>query len=69
MLQLGEAFTKKVPCPSDGGRAFQAKKGGEDSLSPVDHHIYRKGVGILLYLAPEGPDVMLVRSKTGKPDE
>ena len=30
VLELGEAFPKKVPCPSDGGRAFKSRKGGED---------------------------------------
>eukprot|EP00439_Symbiodinium_sp_Y106_P028956 s8096_g3.t1 len=39
---------------------FKAKKGGMDPLSAEDHHTYRKGVGILLYLAPERPDVMYV---------
>ena len=63
VLELGEAFPKKVPCLSDGGRAFKSRKGGEDSLSSEDHHIFRKGVGILLYLALERPDITFVLKK------
>ena len=32
-------------------------------LSAEDQHIFRKGVGILLYLAPERPDIMYVLKK------
>ena len=34
-----------------------------DPLSAEDHHTYRKGVGILLYLAPGRPDIMYVLKK------
>ena len=59
-LELEQAYPKKLPCPADNGRAMQAKKGGMDPLSEEDHHTYRKGVGVLLYLAPERPDLMYV---------
>ena len=42
--------------------------------SAEDHHIFRKGVGILLYLAPERPDIMYVlktkevEHETGEPN-
>ena len=62
-LELEQAYPKKLPCPADNGRAMQAKKGGMDPLSEEDHHTYRKGVGILLYLAPERPDLMYVLKK------
>ena len=70
VLGLEKAYTKKIPCPADNGRAFQAQKGGQDPLTPELHHVYRKGVGILLYLAPERPDVMYVLAKylKGTPD-
>ena len=63
VLKLEGAYPKRLPCPSDNGRSFQAKKGGMDPLSADDHHTYRKGVGILLYLAPERPDIMYVLKK------
>ena len=63
VLKLEGAYPKRLPCPSDNGRSFQARKGGMDPLSPEDHHTYRKGVGILLYLAPERPDIMYVLKK------
>ena len=63
VLQLEGAYPKKLPCPANNGRAFQAKKNGMDPLSAEDHHIFRKGVGILLYLAPERPDIMYVLKK------
>ena len=62
-LGLEKAYTKKIPCPADNGRAFQAQKNGLEPLTPELHHVYRKGVGILLYLAPERPDVMHVLKK------
>ena len=62
-LELDQSYPKKLPCPADNGRAMQAKKGGMDPLSEEDHHTYRKGVGILLYLAPERPDLMYVLKK------
>ena len=63
VLKLEGAYPQKLPCPSDNGRSFQAKKGGTDPLSAEDHHTFRKGVGILLYLAPERPDIMYVLKK------
>ena len=63
VLKLEGAYPKRLPCPLDNGRSFQAKKGGMDPLSAEDHHTYRKGVGILLYLAPERPDIMYVLKK------
>ena len=63
VLKLEGAYPKRLPCPSDNGRSFQAKRGGMDPLSAEDHHTYRKGVGILLYLAPERPDIMYVLKK------
>ena len=63
VLKLEGAYPKRLPCPSDNGRSFQAKKGGVDPLSPEDHHTFRKGVGILLYLAPERPDIVYVLKK------
>ena len=62
-LGLEKAYTTKIPCPADNGRAFQAQKNGLEPLTPELHHVYRKGVGILLYLAPERPDVMYVLKK------
>eukprot|EP00439_Symbiodinium_sp_Y106_P057932 s3519_g8.t1 len=44
-------------------RFFQAKKGGMDPLSAEDRHTFRKGVEVLLYLAPERPDIMYVLMK------
>ena len=63
VLGLEKAYPKKIPCPADNGRAFQAQKNGMEPLTPELHHVYRKGVGILLYLAPERPDVMYVLKK------
>ena len=63
VLQLDKAFAKKLPIPADGGRAINSKKGAETPLTPEDHHLYRKGVGILLYLAPERPDLMFALKK------
>ena len=63
VLQLEKAYTTKIPCPADNGRAFQAQKNGMTPLSAEDHHIFRKGVGILLYLPPERPDIMYVLKK------
>ena len=63
VLKLEGAYPKRLPCPSDNGRSFQAKKEGMNPLSAEDHHTYRKGVGILLYLAPERPDIMYVLKK------
>eukprot|EP00439_Symbiodinium_sp_Y106_P061355 s5691_g9.t1 len=63
VLKLEGAYPKILPCPSDNGSSFQAKKGGMDPLSAEDHRTYRKGVGILLYLAPERPDIMYVLKK------
>ena len=34
-----------------------------DPLSVEDHYTFRKGVGILLYLSPERPDIMYVLKK------
>ena len=61
VLGLDKAYTKKIPCPADNGRASQAQKNGLEPLTPELqlHHVYRKGVGILLYLAPERPDVIM----------
>ena len=63
VLQLEGSFAKKLPIPADGGRAVQNKKGADTPLTPEDHHLYRKGVGILLYLAPERPDLMFALKK------
>ena len=63
VLELDKAFPKKLPIPADGGRAIHSKKGADTPLTPEDHHLYRKGVGILLYLAPEGPDLMFALKK------
>ena len=63
VLELDRAFPKKLPVPADGGRAIHMKKGAQDPLTPEDHHLYRKGVGILLYLAPERPDLMFALKK------
>ena len=52
VLQLENSFPKKLPIPADGGRAINSKKGADTPLTPEDHHLYRKGVGILLYSAP-----------------
>ena len=63
VLQLENSFPKKLPIPADGGRAISSKKGADTPLTPEDHHLYRKGVGILLYLAPERPDLMFALKK------
>ena len=63
VLELEKAFAKKLPIPADGGRAIHNKKGADTPLTPEDHHLYRKGVGILLYLAPERPDLMFALKK------
>ena len=63
VLELDKAFPKKLPVPADGGRAIHMKKGAQNPLTPEDHHLYRKGVGILLYLAPERPDLMFALKK------
>ena len=63
VLKLEGAYPKRLPCPSDNGRSFQAKKGGMDPLSAEDHRTFRKGVGVLLHLAPERPDIMYVLKK------
>ena len=63
MLQLEGAYPKRLSCRSDNGRFFQAKKGGMDPLSAEDRHTFRKGVEVLLYLAPERPDIMYVLMK------
>ena len=63
VLQLENSFPKKLPIPADGGRAINSKKGADTPLTPEDHHLYRKGVGILLYLAPERPDLMFALKK------
>ena len=63
VLELENSFPKKLPIPADGGRAINLKKGADTSLTPEDHHLYRKGVGILLYLAPERPDLMFALKK------
>ena len=63
LWQLHKAFAKKLPIPADGGRAIHNKKGADTPLTPEDHHLYRKGVGILLYLAPERPDLMFALKK------
>ena len=63
VLELDRAFPKKLPVPADGGRAIHMKKGAQNPLTPEDHHLYRKGVGILLYLAPERPDLMFALKK------
>ena len=65
--KLDKAYPKKLPCPADGGRAMRNAKDGERPLSVEDHHLFRKGVGILLYLAPERPDVMFVLKKLSAP--
>ena len=62
VLKLEGAYPKKLPS-SDNGRSFHAKKGGMDPLSAEDHRTFRKGVGILLYLAPERPDIIYVLKK------
>ena len=73
VLQLENSFPKKLPIPADGGRAINSKKGADTPLTPEDHHLYRKGVGILLYLAPERPDLMFalkkLRMKPASPTE
>ena len=63
VLQLENSFPKKLPIPPNGGRAINSKKGADTPLTPEDHHLYRKGVGILLYLAPERPDLMFALKK------
>ena len=63
VLELEKAFAKKLPIPADGGRAIHNKKGADTPLTPEDHRLYRKGVGILLYLAPERPDLMFALKK------
>ena len=63
VLQLENSFPKKLPIPADGGRAINSKKGADTPLTPEDQHLYRKGVGILLYLAPERPDLMFALKK------
>ena len=63
VLELDKAFPKKLPVPADGGRAIHMKKGAQKPLTAEDHHLYRKGVGILLYLAPERPDLMFALKK------
>ena len=63
VLRLENSFPKKLPIPADGGRAINTKKGADTPLTPEDHHLYRKGVGILLYLAPERPDLMFALKK------
>ena len=63
VLELEKAFAKKLPIPADGGRAIHNKKGADTPLTPEDHHLCRKGVGILLYLAPERPDLMFALKK------
>ena len=63
VLELDKAFPKKLPIPADGGRAIHSKKGADTPLTPEDHHLYRKGVGILLYFAPERPDLMFALKK------
>ena len=63
VLELEKAFAKKLPIPADGGRAIHNKKGADTPLTPEDHHLYRKGVGILLYVAPERPDWMFALKK------
>ena len=62
-LEIQQAFPKKLPVPADGGRAINAKPGADKPLTPEEHHLYRKGVGILLYLAPERPDLMFALKK------
>ena len=63
VLQLEKAFEKKLPIPADGGRAINNQKGAETPSTPEDGRLYRKGVGILLYLAPERPDLMFALKK------
>ena len=63
VLQLEKAFSKKLPIPADGGRAINNKKGADTPLTPEDHYLYRKGVGILFYLAPERPGLMFALKK------
>ena len=63
VLQFEGSFAKKLPIPADGGRAIQNKKGAHTPLTSEDHHVYGKGVGILLYLAPERPDLMFALKK------
>ena len=63
VLELEISFPKKLPIPADGGRAINSKKGADTPLTPEDRHLYRKGVGILLYLAPERPDLMFALKK------
>ncbi|CAE7208752.1 unnamed protein product [Symbiodinium microadriaticum] len=43
VLGLEKAYTKKIPCPADNGRAFQAQKNGMEPLTPELHHVCRKG--------------------------
>ena len=59
VLKPQEEFSKKIPCPSDNGRSVQARKHDLTPLSAEEH----QGVGILLYLAPERPDIMCVLKK------
>ena len=63
VLQLEGAIAKKLPTPADGGRAINNKKGADTPLTPEDHHMYQKRVGIPLYLAPEQPDLMFALQK------
>ena len=63
VLQLEASFAKKLPIPADGGRANQNKEGADTPLTPEDHRLCCKGFGILLYLAPEQPDLMLALKK------
>ena len=62
-LQLEGSFAKKRPIPADGGRSIQNKKGADIPLTPEDHHLYCRGVGTLLYLAPERPDLIFALKK------
>ena len=63
VLQLDKAFSKKLPIPADGGKAINNKKGADTPLTAEDHHLYRKRVGILRYLAPERPGLMFALKK------
>ena len=57
-MKLKKSFPAKLRIPADGGKEISNKKGSDTPLMPEDHHLYRKGIGVLLYLAPETPDIL-----------
>ena len=53
VLQLEKSYGKKVQCPAAGRRAMREAKNGKEDLNAEEQHIFRQGVGVLLYLAPD----------------